>query len=137
MNALFLKLARQRVTAVGWTILIIVLMCLPGEALPGEGLFSIPHLDKAVHLILFAGLFLFWSLSSWYAVSNPEKKGKIFPSVLGWTIFFGIAMEFVQLFFIPNRSFDIWDILFDSLGAGSGFWLLRAKGHSWKWLKDR
>lgn len=137
MNALFLKLARQRVTAVSWTLLIIVLMCLPGETLPGKGLFSIPHLDKAVHLVLFAGLFLLWSLSTWYAVANPEKKLKIFPAVLGWTIFFGIAMEFVQLFFIPNRSFDIWDIIFDSLGAGSGFLLLRAKGYSWNWLKNK
>lgn len=137
MNALFLKLARHRVTAVGWTLLIIVLMCLPGETLPGKGFFSIPHLDKVVHLILFAGLFLFWSISTWYAVTAPATKAKIFPAVLGWTIFFGIAMEFVQLFFVPNRSFDGWDILFDSLGAGLGYWVLRTKGYNWNWLKSK
>lgn len=137
MNALFLKLARHRVTAVCWTVLIIVLMCLPGETIPGNGLFSIPHLDKAVHLVLFAGLFLLWSISSWYAVSGQEKKAKIFTAVLGWTIFFGIAMEFVQLFFIPNRSFDGWDIFFDSLGAGAGYSLLHKMGAKWNWLTDK
>ena len=38
----------------------------------------------------------------------------------------GIVMEYVQMYFIPNRSFDGYDIVADIVGAGlAGLWLLR------------
>jgi VanZ family protein len=39
--------------------------------------------------------------------------------------FFGIAMEFVQKYFIPNRDFDIYDIVADIIGAAGGFLIAR------------
>ena len=30
---------------------------------------------------------------------------------------YGIAMEFVQKYFIPNRSFDVGDIIADGIGS--------------------
>ena len=37
-----------------------------------------------------------------------------------WTIY-GVGMEFVQRYFIPNRSFDPGDIMADAAGCGIGF----------------
>jgi VanZ family protein len=36
-------------------------------------------------------------------------------------IFYGIAMELVQKYFIPFRSFDLGDILADGIGCIVGF----------------
>ncbi|MCW3116545.1 MAG: VanZ family protein [Chitinophagaceae bacterium] len=33
---------------------------------------------------------------------------------------YGIIMEYVQKYFIPNRSFDIVDILADTIGSIAG-----------------
>lgn len=38
---------------------------------------------------------------------------------------YGIAMEFIQKYFIPNRDFDIYDIAADCVGALGGFILVR------------
>ena len=46
--------------------------------------------------------------------------------VLG-TIAYGVAMEFVQRDFVANRSFDVMDIMADSVGAVLGFALVAAK----------
>ena len=34
---------------------------------------------------------------------------------------YGIAMEFVQKYFVPNRSFEIGDIIADTIGSIAGF----------------
>ena len=34
---------------------------------------------------------------------------------------YGIGMEFIQKYFVPNRSFDLWDIMADAAGCGVGF----------------
>ena len=36
-----------------------------------------------------------------------------------WLVY-GIAMEFVQKYFIPNRSFDVGDIIADAAGCALG-----------------
>lgn len=59
----------------------------------------------------------------------PFKKSSVdHTSRLPWfllitisTIAYGIVMEFVQRDFIPNRSFDIWDIAADSIGSFIAF----------------
>ena len=46
-------------------------------------------------------------------------------SILLYLIVYGIAMEFVQKYLVPNRSFDVVDILFDALGAFAGYAIIR------------
>jgi len=38
---------------------------------------------------------------------------------IGW-LMYGIGMEFIQKYFIPNRSFDVGDILADATGCAIG-----------------
>lgn len=121
-------------TAPLWTLMIIVLLCIPGNKLPGDGLFGIEHLDKIVHFFLFGFQLIFWGIRIWTnAINRPRWREKMF-FLLVLILLFGVAMEFVQLYFIPNRSFDGWDIVADSLGALAGYALLQYKGESLKLL---
>lgn len=75
------------------------------------------YFDKWVHVGLFTvlgALFMYPVLrSGWPAVIKKNWFLKIALSVCTW----GLAIEFIQKFYIPGRSFDIFDWLCDSLGA--------------------
>ena len=46
---------------------------------------------------------------------------KTFLRILIIACLYGIAMEIIQKYFIPNRDFDIYDIAADCVGAIGGF----------------
>jgi hypothetical protein len=106
------KLFQSKWTAVGWTIIIFILMILPPGSLPNRGIFGVPNLDKLVHMVMFGGFVWFW-----YYSRNTESKTKslLFRLVLLSAVY-GISMEFVQENF-TERNFDIWDIVADISGA--------------------
>ena len=115
--------------AVTWSLITLVLLCLPGSVLPSHGLFSLPFIDKIAHLGLFGGLVFFWSLYYYF-----YRRPNIITVRLSWTIvfccfLFGVIMEFVQKDFIPNRSFDVGDIIADLAGSLIGYlitqWYIR------------
>ena len=119
MKKFFLKLTSSISVPLGWTILTIVLLCLPGSAFPSKGLFNlnIPHLDKVVHVILFGGVILFWC--QYFFQKKDWNRNRRFTVVILAlsTIALGIILEYIQLNYIPNRSFDRGDILANSLGT--------------------
>lgn len=100
-----------------WTIILLVLLCLPGNSIPGKGLFSIKHLDKVAHIGLFGGFVLFWGLYAWSRKKPKSAWPYLLIGVTLLSILLGIAMEYVQLNFIPDRSFDIGDIWADTVGS--------------------
>lgn len=106
-----------------WTILTLVLLCLPGDSVPGKSLFKVPHLDKIAHIILFGGLVVSWGL---YSFLRNRTSIKVMLWICAGSIFLGIAMEFVQVNFIPLRSFDGGDIVADIVGSVVGcYWVVR------------
>jgi VanZ family protein len=110
-----------------WTLFTILLLCLPGSMVPGTGLFALKNLDKIVHVLLFAMNVLFWGWH--YETSEREWRQLkvIFIAATGIMITLGIVMEYVQMYFIPNRSFDGYDIVADVVGSVlAGLWLLRS-----------
>ena len=119
---------------IAWTIIIIGLLCIPGKSLPGLGLLGIKHFDKFVHIILFGGFVVLWGIYAW------KNKG----SIRGWhwtlalicviSLLIGIVMEFIQAAFIPQRSFDVWDIWSDLVGSLLFAYLLWRWGSRWKIL---
>lgn len=96
----------------------IALLCMPGSAIPGGGrFFNIPHFDKIVHVVLFAGIVLCWGV---YYAFRPAKVRSWWQLVILWTILstgLGIVLEYVQFYYIPQRSFDRGDIVADAAGA--------------------
>ena len=116
--AVFLKkLTSHILIPIGWTLFTIILLCLPGSSFPGGGFFDIPYLDKVVHVILFGGMIIFWSL--YYLQKNTGNKNWHFTVIaIGLcTIALGICMEYVQFNFIPNRAFDKGDIMANTISA--------------------
>jgi hypothetical protein len=93
---------------------------------PGAGLFAFKNFDKIVHAILFGMNVLFWG---WHFEINQRENTRLKLIYIGDTvivILLGVVLEYIQLYFIPNRSFDINDIVADSVGAVlAGLWLFR------------
>ncbi len=101
--------------AFGWLFFCTVMFCMPGNALPETRLINIPFFDKWVHIGLFTVLsFLLFKA---YA---PASRKKLFAWLLS-LIGYGALIEVVQLYLVPFRSFDLVDILADSIGALLGF----------------
>ena len=119
MKVFFRKLTSSILVPLGWTILTIVLLCLPGSAFPSKGLFdlNIPHLDKIIHVILFGGVILFWCLYFLHKKDWDKNRRSKVTAIAFCTIALGICLEYVQFNYIPNRSFDRGDILANSLST--------------------
>lgn len=101
------------VLACVWTIVIFIGCSLPGNDLPKINVFD--HFDKVVHFMFFLGFFLLWSFSGTF-------KNKLIIFILA--ILFGFGIEFYQKYFVAGRSFDVWDGIWDSLGALIGLILV-------------
>ncbi len=117
MVALIKRLSSTKIFPVIWTLLTIGLLCLPGKVIPGLGLFGIKHLDKLAHIVLFGGFVLLWGLYSWERKKLRFDWLFVLAGITIISIALGIAMEYVQVNFVPNRSFDIWDIWADVVGS--------------------
>lgn len=116
-----------------WTIFTIILLCLPGSIVPGTGIFGVKNLDKIVHVILFGMNVLFWG---WHYEAGEKKAGRlkwIFLFTIISAILLGIILEYVQLYFIPYRSFDGEDIVADIVGSViAGIWLFKKYKINWQ-----
>lgn len=121
MMRLLIKLLGKIYPATAWTFMVILLLSLPGSMLPNESHFTIPQFDKFVHITLFGGFVVLWNF---YLSTRPLSAKKLlrwffFIFVLGCAL--GIAMEFVQKYWIPFRDFDTVDIIADIIGAGIAY----------------
>jgi len=127
MLAMIRSILSYKFFPLSWTIFTIVLLCLPGSIVPGTGIFAVKNLDKIVHVILFGMNVLFWG---WHYTSSklPAPKLRlIFVKTAVAMSVLGIIMEYVQLYFIPNRSFDTGDIVADIVGSLiAAVWLMKS-----------
>jgi VanZ family protein len=115
------KYLGKKYIAVTWTIIIFILLALPGSVLPHEKAFTIPQFDKLVHIGLFGGFTFLWCL--YYSKQNLAQKKllRIFFKIFLIAAVYGAGMEFVQKYFIPMRDFEIGDILADVIGASLAY----------------
>lgn len=118
---------------VTWTIIIGILLALPGSALPNESAFKIPQFDKLVHITLFGAFVFLWDLRMTKRTSANGRLIRWFFAFYVLGNIYGIGMEYVQKYWIPGRDFDLADIIADMIGAGLGYgfshlWLLPAAG---------
>ena len=121
MAGLLRKLCSTKLFPLFWTVLVIVLLCLPGSAFPDDGIFfgmeGFDHVDKFVHVIMFGGFVLFWSFNRQVHIRQPGQLMKAILAITGISIVLGVVMEYVQLYFIPNRNFDRYDIIADTAAS--------------------
>ena len=97
------------------------LFFLPGSALPKEDWLDRIYFDKWVHTGLFAILLFLWRSSFKLKLSSYNVVLMICALV------YGLSVEFIQKYWVVNRSFDLVDVLFDMVGASIGLTL-------WWWV---
>lgn len=109
---LFLKrnLYFKYMLSILWTIIVLYLSL--GKMPDNQDVkINIPHLDKVVHFTMYFVYTFFLLLE----IKNRSKI-KTF-SIVIYAISFGILMEIIQHLLFPYRSGDIYDGIFNSLGA--------------------
>lgn len=99
-----------------WTTIIIIGSCLPGKDIPS--LTTLPNIDKVVHLLFFFHFFLLWRIY-YYKKTNYEYN------ILIISILLGVGIEYYQRYCVNGRSYDIKDIIADTLGAFLGLFFSR------------
>lgn len=103
-----------------WFVVSVILLALPGKDLPHNDIFNIPFFDKYIHFTMFLMLttLFCYAILKWPIEQNNKKLWFIRIAVL--VIIYGVIMEFVQKFFVVGRSFDLVDIVFDTVGSLAG-----------------
>jgi VanZ family protein len=113
------KLFRSKWLVLGWFLMMCVLFFLPGSDLPQGHWLDDIHIDKLVHVGLFAVLIFLW-LSAFPSTVNYYVLWVLFAALI-----YGLAVEFIQRTWVPNRSFDLFDVAADFLGAIVGWMVFR------------
>ena len=108
-----------------WLIISIILLTLPANDLPHNGLFDLPNFDKLVHFGMFFLLTVLFCFPFSQRVTEISSVKSIFYKVVFCVILYGIVMEFVQKFYTVGRNFDLIDIVFDSIGSFAGLIVVR------------
>jgi VanZ family protein len=111
------KLFRSRSLAITYFIIITILFCLPGSALPKENWFNRVGFDKVVHFCFFAALLFLWRTAYDKTLKNLTAV------LLSFGFIYGILIEIIQTKWVPNRSFDLYDIVADAVGAVMGIFV--------------
>lgn len=110
------------IAAFGWLVLCTALLTLPGKSFPTENWLDKIWFDKWVHIGIFC-ILAFLTCISWYVNKNglPAKKLRNgFITIGALCLAYGIVMEFVQLYWTADRSFDMIDIAADGTGSAIG-----------------
>lgn len=107
-----------------WFVLIFILLIIPGKNLPEVTFLDKIYFDKWVHITLFAvQVYLsYTALKKIYPLSSA-----VFLNAAIYAWLYGIAMEFVQKYWVPNRSFDVTDIIADGVGCLIAYFIFRKK----------
>jgi glycopeptide antibiotics resistance protein len=107
--------------------LTLYLFTLPGEKIPTIDWLDAIYGDKWIHMGLFA--ILLFLLGYALPKTNWATSTKlIFLLVcLFVAAMYGTAIEFIQKYFIPFRSFDIGDIAADIVGCLIGYYVAKKK----------
>lgn len=113
------KIFQHKWVAITWLVIMCILFFLPGSAFPSENWLSEIYFDKVVHIGLFAILIFLWRS----AFDSQLVKYNLI--LLLSALFYGLAVEFIQRYFVPNRDFDLYDVVADMIGAIIGLvtWL--------------
>ena len=104
-----------------WSLIMAVLLCLPGAMLPSESKFSIPQFDKLVHMGMFGGFVFLWNLYLSTRAISMARLLRNFFLIFILANAYGIGSEYLQGCCIPLRDFDLADIIADMSGAGLAY----------------
>ncbi|MBL0356380.1 MAG: VanZ family protein [Chitinophagaceae bacterium] len=110
---------------IAWFLLVLVLICLPGEDVPETPWITMPDFDKLVHAALFGGIVFWFSMPFKKSSMLRQQKIHLFLKLTIATVVWGITTELIQKYFITGRQFDLMDFAADSIGAIAAFFVSR------------
>ncbi len=105
---------RRSIAGIAIFILSCFLFFTPSNDLPDLGdWFGDWSMDKLIH----SGLFFVLTIAWFYAFAEKKNKKRIFVIIAFLSFCYAALSEFIQLYFIPGRSFSLLDIAADALGV--------------------
>jgi hypothetical protein len=101
-----------------WWIFVLALMCTPGKDFPRLGSWTeLISLDKIIHINFF-GLMVYLFCRPLHPKDlQPGVKQRLFLKIAIACAIWGLLIEFIQHFWIPGRSMDMYDFVADSAGC--------------------
>ena len=109
---------KKFIPGIAWFFLVLVLLCLPGSDLPTvDDWLNKIYFDKWVHTGLFAVLGFLFMLPFIKSFINKKEKWHFLVRIAIATSVWGLTTEIIQKYFVPGRSFDLFDWSADSIGA--------------------
>lgn len=120
-----LTISKRWYPPVIWGVLIIVLSLMPA----GNGnsfLFGIPHIDKLAHF----GIYAIWTFLICLALDGSEPNSVKRSGWIGFLVgsILGLVLEFGQYAMTFGRSYEIGDIIANTLGSLAGVIAGKLKG---------
>lgn len=111
----------QFIPAILYLAFTFFLFTLPGQEFPDLPWAAKINFDKLVHLGLFTVLVVAFSYPFKTSFYNANQLNKWFLYITLLSTTYGIAIEFIQKYFVVNRSCDIVDIIADAIGSTIGY----------------
>ena len=106
------------VLAVLWTLLISTSCLLPASSFKAFSFDTIISIDKLVHFTFYSVFFVLWSLAL-----GLKKKRQLF-ILMAVTITFGVLIEILQATMSLGRSYELDDIIANTIGSVLGLVML-------------
>ena len=106
------------IPGIAWFFVVLYLLCLPGADIPQiSWTDKIIFFDKWVHMALFGILTFLFCLPFKRSLFNKKQRLQYFIKIAIAVSIWGLAIEFIQRFYVPGRDYDLFDWAADSGGA--------------------
>ena len=112
---------KKFIPGIAWFFVVLVLTCLPGKDIPTIGWLDKIYFDKWVHIGMFGGLTFLFCFPLYKSYLSNKEKLHYFAKIAIAASIWGLAIEFIQKFYVIGRSFDLLDWAADSTGAFIAF----------------
>jgi len=119
-------------TTIFISLVVLLLSTIPGSSLHKVPIIEIPNLDKLIHFIMYFSLATAILLDVYKEYDKLSSKA-IWTAIL-FPFFYGVLMEFLQKYFVENRTADVLDALANTVGLLTALiFFLKFKKYK-KWL---
>jgi VanZ family protein len=103
--------------AIVWLIFIFIICLANGSHFPKNDWLHGMHIDKIVHGIIYFIQFILFAKGSLYYANRTEVPARIVEGYLLICGIVGALIEYLQSNFSNNRTFDVWDMAANVVGA--------------------
>lgn len=111
---------RHNFWGIFWLVIITAVCLIPGRNVPQSPYFSF---DKLFHAAIFGCLVFQLIIGFKKQYTFKRLRYHAVPISIVFSVFYGLFIELLQGIILPDRSFEMMDVLANTLGVMTG-WLL-------------